>query len=145
MKRLKSCLVMSKDVITQHEIAQMLSDLGIEVIYYAESLEQTLAITAEHQPTHAFLDLEFETSFSNTFILQMNRISRTRITLIKRQGTSNSVELKLDMKEKLNILKKPVTITILNDIVHPNLSFGALLAEAESQLKEEGYWQSMSV
>ncbi|MDZ7807430.1 MAG: hypothetical protein U5K71_09985 [Gracilimonas sp.] len=144
MKRLKSCLVMSKDVITQHEIAQMLSDLGIEVIYYAESLEETLKITAEHQPTHAFLDLEFETSFSDSFITQMSQVSRTKITLIKKRGTSNSGELKLNIKGNVTILEKPVTITLLNDIVHPEFSFGALLAEAESQLKEEGYWQSMT-
>jgi hypothetical protein len=145
MKRLKSCLVMSQDVITQHEIAQMLSDLGIEVIYYAASLEETLAITAERQPTHAFLDLEFETSFSDSFIMHMKQISRTKITLINRLGTNNSGKFKLDVKDNISLLKKPVTITLLNDIVHPDLSFGALLAEAESQLKEEGYWQSMSV
>lgn len=144
MKRLKSCLVMSKDVITQHEIAQMLSDLGIEIIYYAESLEETKEIIAKQQPTHAFLDLEFETSFSDSFISQMNQVSRTRITLIKRRGTKNSGDLKINIKGNVSILEKPVTITLLNDIVHPQFSFGALLAEAESQLKEEGHWQSMS-
>lgn len=135
---------MSKDVITQHEIAQMLSDLNIEIIYYADSLEETLDIITEHQPTHAFLDLEFETTFSNTYITKVNKVSKTKITLIKIRGTKNSSELKLNIKGKVNILEKPVTITLLNDIVHPELSFGALLAEAESQLREEGYWQSMS-
>ncbi|HKK24807.1 MAG TPA: hypothetical protein VJ941_04230 [Gracilimonas sp.] len=144
MKRLKSCLVMSKDVITQHEIAHMLSDLGIEIIYYAASLEEALGIIAEQQPTHAFLDLEFETSFPDSIVEQMSTISRTRITLIKKRGTRNSGSLKLEMKGNITILEKPVTITLLNDIVHPDLSFGALLWEAESQLKEEGYWQSMS-
>lgn len=144
MKRLKSCLVMSKDVITQHEIAHMLSDLGIEIIYYAASLEETLAIISEQQPTHAFLDLEFETSIPDSIVEQMSTISRTRITLIKKRGTRNSGNLKLEMKGNITILEKPVTITLLNDIVHPDLSFGALLREAESQLKEEGYWQSMS-
>lgn len=135
---------MSKDVITQHEITQMLFDLGIEIIYYADSLEETLEIVTKNQPTHAFLDLEYETTFSNTCISQLNKVSKTKITLIKKKGTKNSSEMKLNIKGNVTILEKPVTITLLNDIVHPELSFGALLAEAESQLKEEGYWQSMS-
>jgi DNA-binding NarL/FixJ family response regulator len=135
---------MSKDVITQHEIAQMLSDLGIEVIYYTDSLEETLSIAAEQQPTHTFIDLEFETSFSDSFISQMSQVSSTKITLIKKRGTNNSYELKLNINGNVIVLEKPVTITLLNDIVHPELSFGALLAEAESQLKEEGYWQTMT-
>lgn len=144
MKRLKSCLVMSKDVISQHEIAQMLSDLGIEIIYYADSLEETLAISAEQQPTHAFLDLEYEPAFSDSFLSDMAQVSRTKVTLIKRRGTKNSGKLNLEPTGHVTILEKPVTITLLNDIVHPDLSFKALLAEAESQLREEGYWQSMS-
>lgn len=136
---------MSKDVITQHEIAQMISDLGIELIYHAGSLEETLAVIAEKQPTHAFLDLEYESSITESFIIQMKQISRTKLTLINKRGTNKIGEFKFDAKNNISLLKKPVTITLLNDIIHPDLSFGALLAEAESQLKEEGYWQSMSV
>ncbi len=134
---------MSQDVVTQHEIAHMLSELKIEVIYYAYSLDEAMEIATKHQPTYSFLDLEFEDSFTNTFLEELNSSSRTKVTLIKKRGTKNSSEFKLNLPGNVTILEKPVTITLLNDIVHPELSFGALLAEAASMLNEEGPWRSI--
>lgn len=133
MKKRKSALVISDNVIVLQEMKRMLSELEIKHVFEAYDSNSGLKSAKKYQPVYTFLDMDLEQDSSLKIPELIESTISTRIILLKKKPASNEVSKNF----KYTLLEKPVTLNRLNDIVHPNLSFAALLEEARALVKEE--------
>lgn len=134
MKKRKSALVISDNVIVLQEMKRMLSSLEIKHLFEAYDSASGLESAKKHLPVYTFIDMDLENDASLKIRELIESKISTRIILLKKKGDLNNKALN---NSKYTHLEKPVTLNRLNDIVHPNLSFAALLQEARELVKEE--------
>ena len=134
MKKKKSALVISDNIVVVQEMKRMLTELEIKHVFEAYDSESGLESAKKHQPVFTFLDMDLESCSANQVLEAFESKVRTRIVLMKKKFTSDK---QLFQNSKHTVLEKPVTLNRLNDIVHPSLSFAALLQEARELVKEE--------
>ena len=133
MKKVKSALVISDNIITIHDMKRMLGELEIKHVFEAYDSQTGLKSTKKYQPSFIFLDTDLEAGSAEQILELLESKVSGRIILMKKKFTSE----KGYHNSKHSVLEKPVTLNRLNDIVHPNLSFAALLDEARELVKEE--------
>jgi|GEM_PF-2419262 len=133
MKKRKSALVVSESPIVKQEMRRMLGELYVHNVFEAGGFETAAEIAKSEVPTFTFIDADSSPEMIQKLGSYLKSEVRTHIVFLKRKGTFNQ-----DCNESLtSVLEKPVTLNRLNDIIHPTLSFGALIAEAQALIEQE--------
>ncbi|MEQ8523228.1 response regulator [Gracilimonas sp.] len=134
MKKIKSALVISDNIIVLQEMKRMLANLEIKHVFEAYDSDSGLKSAKKYQPDYTFIDMDLGKNSSLKTLELIESKTSTRIILMEKKCVLKNEIL---TNSKYTLLEKPVTLNRLNDIVHPNLSFAALLQEARKLVKEE--------
>ncbi|WP_421775090.1 response regulator [Gracilimonas sp.] len=134
MKKKKSALIITDDIVLLQEMKRMLAELEIKHVFEAYDSKSGLDQVKKHQPVFTFLDLDIESDSAEHILARLESNSSTHLILLRKKQTSPSGK---KATSEYPTLEKPVTLNRLNDIVHPNLSFAALLMEANELIREE--------
>lgn len=142
MKSTKKALIISDNVRFTEELKELLNKLDIPVVMEANSDEKALGIFFTLNPTFTFLDLNSETTKTQSLAKVIEETEATKLSLLCKKN--HKLEWLLGESEKVCFIKTPITITKLNDVVNPHLSFANLLDEARSLLRRETKEQEFS-
>lgn len=135
MKSTKKALIISDSVQFTEELKQLLNKLDIPIVMEANSNKKALGKFFTLNPTFTFLDLNSETIRTQWLAKVIEETEATKLSLLCKKN--HKLEWLLCESEKVCFIKTPITITKLNDVVNPHLSFANLLDEARSLLRKE--------
>ncbi|MEX2347810.1 MAG: hypothetical protein WD511_01205 [Balneolaceae bacterium] len=139
MKSSQIALIISDNSNLTGELKRLLKELEVNQIYVAKSSKDAISKFFLHMPDFTFIDLNSENIRTQKVI---ERSEAGKLTLISK--SMSMVEELYTESERVCVIKKPITITKLNDIVNPHLSFANLLEEAKmlvSQENDSQEWQ----
>ncbi|MEX0722584.1 MAG: hypothetical protein WD053_01835 [Gracilimonas sp.] len=142
MKSSQIALIISDNSNLTGELKRLLKELEVNQIYVAKSSKDAISKFFLHMPDFTFIDLHSETIRTHALAKVIERSGADKLTLISK--SMSMVEELYTESECVFVIKKPITITKLNDIVNPHLSFANLLEEAKmlvSQENDSQEWQ----
>ncbi len=134
MKKKKSAFIISDDIVLLHEMKRMLAELEIKHLYEAYDSKSGLNQAKKYQPVFTFLDMDIESDSAEHILARLESEVRTHLILLQKNRAPSD---RIKAASQYPALFKPVTLNRLNDVVHPNLSFAALLKEASELIREE--------
>jgi DNA-binding NtrC family response regulator len=132
MKRRKSALVVSESPIVKQEMRRMLNELHVNRVFEARDIEAAVEIAQAEIPVFTFIDADANLELVEELATFLKSEINTKIIFLKRKDTFSQKNM-----GQLSVLEKPVTLNRLNDVIHPSLSFAALIAEAQSLIEQE--------
>jgi|TARA_R100001015_G_C4616524_1_gene172692 DNA-binding NtrC family response regulator len=133
MKKRKSALVVSESLIVKQEMRRMLGELYVHNVFEARDFDTAAETSKSKAPTFTFIDADSDPEMVLKLGSYLKSEVKTRIVFLKRKGTFN----KGNDEGSISVLEKPVTLNRLNDVIHPTLSFSALIAEAQALIERE--------
>jgi|AntRauTorckE6833_2_1112554.scaffolds.fasta_scaffold01058_10 DNA-binding NtrC family response regulator len=142
MKSSQNTLIISDNIQLVEELKRLLQELEVKHIQVAKSGKEAICKFFDQMPAFTFLDMNSESIQTSALAKVIERSEATKLTLIYR-SMSLAEEL-LTESDRVCVIKKPITITKLNDIINPDLSFANLLEEARmlvSQESDSQEWQ----
>lgn len=135
MRSPKNALVISDNIQLIEELKRLLTKLDIPDVTTANYNEEAAGKFFTLMPAFTFLDLDSETLKNEPLIKVILESEATKLSLIYKKN--HKLEWLNEVSENIYFINKPVTITKLNDIVNPHLSFANLLEEAKALLRQE--------
>lgn len=135
MRSPKNTLVISDNIHLIEELKRLLAQLDIPDIAVANSDKEAVNKFLTAMPAFTFLDLDSETIKTEPLVKVIQNSNATTLSLIYKKD--HKFEWLDEIPEKIYFINKPVTLTKLNDIVNPHLSFANLLEEAKALLRQE--------
>lgn len=135
MKSLKNALIISDSIQLTEELKRLLAELDIPDVRVAISNEKAVSALFADVPAFTFLDLDSETIKTQPLAKIIQNSEVTKLSLISTKN--HDYEWFYGEYENVCFIRKPVTLTKLNDIVNPHLSFANLLEEAKALLRKE--------
>lgn len=135
MRSPKNALVISDNIHLIEELKRLLAQLDIPDIAIANSDKEVVDKFLTAMPAFTFLDLDSEAIKTKPLVKTIQSSNATTLSLIYKKD--HKLEWLDEAPEKIYFINKPVTLTKLNDIVNPHLSFANLLEEAKELLRQE--------
>ena len=137
MKKKKSALVISDNLLVILEMERLLPELEVEHVFKAQDSETGLKKAKNLQPDFTFVDMDLKTDSANIIVTQLELSEETQIVLLKKKFRAKNI---CHEDSKFSELEKPITLNRLNDIVRPEMSYAALLQEAQSLLEYNSHY-----
>lgn len=135
MKSSKNALIISDNIQLTEELKRLLAELDISDVRVAISNEKAVSALFADVPTFTFLDLDSETIKTQPLAKIIQNSEVTKLSLISTKNHDHNCFYA--KSENVCFIRKPVTLTKINDIVNPHLSFANLLEEAKALLRQE--------
>lgn len=135
MKSAKKALIISDNIPLTEELKRLLDNLEVKLVTSVHSDKEALDKFFTLKPDFTFLDLDSETIRTQALAKALKNSEATKLSLICTKN--HKLEWIYGDTENIVFIKKPITLTKLNDIVNPHLSFSNLLDEAKALLRQE--------